>query len=50
MSPVQRAMTPKQSGQRNAVPRVYGEITTTPLRCVVPVQGKLTLELHSNIR
>jgi hypothetical protein len=36
-----------RASAENSIPPIYSNASTTPLRCTVPVQEKLVLELHS---
>jgi len=49
MSSRQKAKAPMFVGGL-VVPPLYSNASTTPLRCTVPVQGKLALQLHSTDR
>jgi hypothetical protein len=37
-----------KKGPASSVPAIYNSAATTPLRCRVPIEGKLVVELHSS--
>jgi hypothetical protein len=51
MSPASRAQEEKQQRKAGpAVPEVYTDVSRTPLRCTVPLDGPLELNLRSTAR
>ena len=49
-APDRAKMTPQREKKTSPLPAIYGNAKRTPLKCIVPTVGKVTLPLESKMQ